>query len=153
MRPASAVEHRMAPPCTVAVRTSPVFGTNISASSPSTNTAVWPRKCAATTGASALNGRVRSTTEGISLLVSVTARSALFWGCRSTEIARTLHGCARLLKGAAPGTVTRARGPSLSRHHGPFGAGACYQLLHELAIDYLSSLWYGIHILAQRGVF
>ena len=77
MRPASAVEHRMAPPCTAAVRTSPVFGTNSSASSPSTNTAVWPRKCAATTGASALSGRVRSTTEGISLLVSVTAQSPL----------------------------------------------------------------------------
>ena len=28
----------------------------------------WPRKCAATTGASALTGRVRSTTEGISFL-------------------------------------------------------------------------------------
>ena len=101
---------RAPPPCA----RSPAFGTNSSASSPSTNTAVWPRKCAATTGASALNGRVRSTTEGISLLVSVTAQSALFPGMQiNGRIARTLHACARLLKGATPGTVTLARGSFL----------------------------------------
>ncbi len=45
--------------------------TNSSVSSPSTKTAVSPRKCAATTGAPAATGRVRSTTEGMVSRVSV----------------------------------------------------------------------------------
>src|SRR5262249_52270853 len=47
-----------------------------SASSPSTNTAVCPRKCAATTGAAASTGRVRSTTEGMSARLSVMAAAS-----------------------------------------------------------------------------
>src|SRR3954464_9952592 len=121
MRPASAVEHRMAPPCTAAVRTSPVFGTTISASSPSTNTAVWPRKCAATTGASALSGRVRSTTEGISLLVSVTAQSALFLGMQVYGDRAHTARMRAALEGGNAWNCYAARGsvfPPVSRHNG-----------------------------------
>src|SRR6516162_7825165 len=75
IRSASALDDRMAPPCTARLRTSPCRGTSSSASSPSTSTAVLPKKCAPTIGASAFSGRVRSTTEGMSLLVSVTALS------------------------------------------------------------------------------
>src|SRR5262245_4179216 len=73
MRSASALEHRTAPLCAATVRGSPAHGTRTSASSPSTRTAVSPRKCAPTTPAPALTGRVRSTTEGMSLRASVTA--------------------------------------------------------------------------------
>src|SRR5262245_7421780 len=72
-RSASALEQRIAPPWAATVRDSPVRGTRTSASSPSTRTATSPRKCAPTTPAPALTGRVRSTTEGISLRASVTA--------------------------------------------------------------------------------
>src|SRR5262245_13366497 len=65
MRSASAAAARMAPPWTGTLRGSPARGANTSVPSPSTKTAVCPRKCAATTGAPALTGRVRSTTEGV----------------------------------------------------------------------------------------
>src|SRR5262249_39968146 len=73
IRSASALDDRMAPPCTARRRASPCRGTSSSASSPRTSTAVLAKKCAPTIGASAFRGRVRSTTEGMSLLVSVTA--------------------------------------------------------------------------------
>src|SRR5215510_3301858 len=68
---ASAAAARMAPPRTGTLRGSPARGANTSAPSPSTKTAVCPRKCAATTGAPALTGRVRSTTEGVLARVSL----------------------------------------------------------------------------------
>src|SRR5215472_17092033 len=71
MRSASAAVARMAPPWTGTLRGSPARGANTSAPSPSTKTAVCPRKCAATTGAPALTGRVRSTTEGVLARVSL----------------------------------------------------------------------------------
>src|SRR5215475_9945269 len=71
MRSPSAAEARMAPPWTGTLRGSPVRGANTSAPSPSTKTAVCPRKCAPTTGAPALTGRVRSTTEGVLARVSL----------------------------------------------------------------------------------
>src|SRR6476661_482563 len=70
-----AAEQRIAPPWTVTRRSSPLSEAKTSASSPSTKTAVPPRKCAPTTGASTLTGRVRSTTEGMSEWVSVIVRS------------------------------------------------------------------------------
>src|SRR5215216_5728003 len=54
-------------------RSSPARGTSSSASSPSTKPAVSTRKCNPTTGAPALTARVRSTTDGVSVWVSVTA--------------------------------------------------------------------------------
>src|SRR5262249_53232773 len=60
------------PPWAAIVRGSLARGARMSASSPSTKTAVSPRKCALTTPVSALTGRVRSTTEGMSLRASVT---------------------------------------------------------------------------------
>src|SRR5262245_6692860 len=71
MRSASAAAARMAPPWTGTLRGSPARGANTSAPSPSTKTAVCPRKCAATTGAPALTGRVRSATEGVLARVSL----------------------------------------------------------------------------------
>src|SRR5262245_50879977 len=71
-RAPSAAVARIAPPWTGTLRGSPARGANTSAPSPSTKTAVCPRKCAATTGAPALTGRLRSTTEGILARVSLT---------------------------------------------------------------------------------
>src|SRR6516225_213103 len=71
MRFASAAEARMAPSCTETLRTSPARGTKTSAPSPSTKAAVSLRKCAATTGAPVLTGRVRSTTDGVLARLSV----------------------------------------------------------------------------------
>src|SRR5499427_6461228 len=71
MRSASAVEARTAPACTGTLRGSPPRGTNTSAPSPSTKAAVSLRKCAATTGAPVLTGRVRSTTDGVLARLSV----------------------------------------------------------------------------------
>src|SRR5215469_15321290 len=71
MRAASAAEARMAPSCTGTLRGSPPRGTNTSAPSPSTKAAVSLRKCAATTGAPVLTGRVRSTTDGVLARLSV----------------------------------------------------------------------------------
>ena len=131
-------------------------------SSPSTNTAVWPRKCAATTGASALNGRVRSTTEGISLLVSVTAQSALFLGMQvygdrahTARMRAALEGGQRLepVRGRAVPLFLRSTGTIMGRAALSRRWQTCYQLPHELDIDYVSGLWYRICILAQRGVF
>src|SRR5215831_8759191 len=76
MRLLSAAEARIAPPWTRTRRGSPARGANRSASSPSTNTAVCPRKCAATTGAPASTGRVRSTTDGMLARLSVIAAAA-----------------------------------------------------------------------------
>src|SRR5215472_21749 len=71
MRAASAAEVRTAPSCTETLRGSPPRGTNTSAPSPSTKAAVSLRKCAATTGAPVLTGRVRSTTDGVLARLSV----------------------------------------------------------------------------------
>src|SRR5215468_10481724 len=71
MRAASAAEVRTAPSCTETLRGSPPRGTNTSAPSPSTKAAVSLRKCAATTGAPILTGRVRSTTDGVLARLSV----------------------------------------------------------------------------------
>src|SRR5262252_5303546 len=71
MRVSSAAEARMAPSCTGTLRGSPPRGTNTSAPSPSTKAAVSLRKCAATTGAPVLTGRVRSTTDGVLARLSV----------------------------------------------------------------------------------
>src|SRR5215813_9080201 len=71
MRSASAAEARMAPSCTETLRASPARGTKRSAPSPSTKAAVSLRKCAATTGAPVLTGRVRSTTDGVLAGLSV----------------------------------------------------------------------------------
>src|SRR5262249_8168734 len=71
MRSASAAEARTAPPWTGTLRASPARGANTSAPSPSTKTAVCPRKCAPTTGAPVLSGRVRSTTDGVLARLSV----------------------------------------------------------------------------------
>src|SRR5262245_60560655 len=70
MRSASAAVARMAPPWTGTLRGSPARGANTSAPSPSTKTAVCPRKCAATTGAPAVTGRVPSPTGGVLARVS-----------------------------------------------------------------------------------
>src|SRR5262249_6609506 len=56
---------------TETLRGSPARGTNTSAPSPSTKAAVSLRKCAATTGAPVLTGRVRSTTDGVLARLSV----------------------------------------------------------------------------------
>src|SRR6516225_7379541 len=71
MRSASAAEARTAPSCTGTLRGSPARGTSTSAPSPSTKAAVSLRKCAATTGAPVLTGRVRSTTDGVLARLSV----------------------------------------------------------------------------------
>src|SRR6266404_4328232 len=71
IRFASAAEARMAPSCTETLRASPARGTKTSAPSPSTKAAVSLRKCAATTGAPVLTGRVRSTTDGVLARLSV----------------------------------------------------------------------------------
>src|SRR5262245_55169338 len=101
MRSASALEQRTAPPCAATVRGSPARGTSMSACSPSTRTAVSPRKCAPTMPAPALTGRVRSTTEGMSLRASVTASQ--------TAPSRTLRALRR--SSSSPREHTR-----LSRH-------------------------------------
>src|ERR1700730_8846830 len=73
MRVLSPSEQRIRPPCTPTACGSPSPGTSSRDSSPSTNTAVRPRKCAATTAAPALTACVRSTTdvigEGASVMV------------------------------------------------------------------------------------
>src|SRR6516225_4856321 len=71
MRSASAAEARTTPSCTETLRASPTRGANTSAPSPSTKAAVSLRKCAATTGAPVLTGRVRSTTDGVLARLSV----------------------------------------------------------------------------------
>src|SRR5215467_3101760 len=55
-----------------------VSSTNSSPSSPSTNTAVEPRKCTPTTGAPAITWRVRSASDGIWAGVSLTSGDAAF---------------------------------------------------------------------------
>src|SRR5215831_14284801 len=86
MRSASPAVARIAPPWTGTLRGSPARGANTSAPSPSTKIAVCPRKCAATTGAPALTGRVRSTTEGVLARVSLmfSVSSACLAGRSST---------------------------------------------------------------------
>src|SRR6516164_4211156 len=71
MRSASAAEARTAPSCTETRRASPTRGANTSAPSPSTKAAVSLRKCAPTTGAPVLTGRVRSTADGVLARLSV----------------------------------------------------------------------------------
>ena len=71
MRAPSPAVARMAPPCTSRRRASPFDSASTMASSPRTNAAVAPRKCAATIGPPAATGCVRSTTETMSLRVSV----------------------------------------------------------------------------------
>ncbi len=71
IRFASAAVARMAPSCTETLRASPARGTKTIAPSPSTKAAVSLRKCAATTGAPVLTGRVRSTTDGVLARLSV----------------------------------------------------------------------------------
>ena len=70
MRSPSAAAVRIAPSWTAIRFGSPFGSTSNSASSPSTNTAVWPRKRAATTAAPAVTGWVRSATEAVSARVS-----------------------------------------------------------------------------------
>src|SRR5579872_420351 len=57
-------------------RTSPSGSANSSASSPSTNTAVRPKKCAPTTAPPAATARVRSTTETVSVRASLMSGDA-----------------------------------------------------------------------------
>src|SRR5579864_6649090 len=57
-------------------RTSPSGSANNSASSPSTNTAVRPKKCAPTTAPPAATARVRSTTETVSVRASLMSGDA-----------------------------------------------------------------------------
>src|SRR4029079_9664636 len=59
-------------------RCSPSSPANSSASSPSTNTGVDPRKCTPTTGAPAITERTRSASEGIGICVSLTLGDAAF---------------------------------------------------------------------------
>ena len=66
----------IAPPWTVTLLGSPRGGANTIASSPSTNTAMRPRKCAAMTGPLAATEWMRSTTEAVSLRVSVMGRAS-----------------------------------------------------------------------------
>src|SRR5262245_31797372 len=65
-------------PAWITTRRSPSSPTNSSASSPSTNTGVDPRKCAPTTGAPAFAERTRSASEGIGICVSLTLGDAAF---------------------------------------------------------------------------
>src|SRR4026208_1405615 len=62
----------------MATRRSPSSPANSSASSPSTNTGVDPRKCTPTTGAPAITERTRSASEGIGICVSLTLGDAAF---------------------------------------------------------------------------
>src|SRR5215472_14667686 len=112
MRSPSAAEARMAPPWTGTLRGSPVRGANTSAPSPSTKTAVCPRKCAATTGAPALTGRVRSTTEG------VLARVSLMFSVSSPGLVRrssTLRPPGSRLRASQCSTWDAGR-PACARH-------------------------------------
>src|SRR6187455_2554385 len=59
-------------------RRSPSSPANSSASSPSTNTGIGPRKCTPTTGAPASTERTRSASEGIGICVSLTLGDAAF---------------------------------------------------------------------------
>src|SRR5262245_60700817 len=59
-------------------RRSPSSPAKSSASSPSTNTGVNPRKCTPTTAAPAFTGRTRSASEGIGICVSLTLGDAAF---------------------------------------------------------------------------
>src|SRR5580692_1140935 len=68
----------IAPPWTVTLLGSPRGGASTMASSPSTNTAMRPRKCAAMTGPLAATEWMRSTTEAVSLRVSVIGQC---WCC------------------------------------------------------------------------
>src|SRR5580692_1310022 len=64
----------MAPPWTATLLGSPRGGASTMASSPSTKTAMRPRKCAAITAPPAATGWMRSTTEAVSVRVSVMGR-------------------------------------------------------------------------------
>src|SRR5580704_5858289 len=77
IRSPSLVAARMPPPCTTMRSGAPSRGANRSASSPSTNTGVSPRKYAATTGAPAAIGRARPATEAVFRAVIVSRRLAL----------------------------------------------------------------------------
>ena len=70
MRSPSAAVARIAPPWTATRRGSPSGAANSSASSPSTNTAVRPRKCAANDGAARING-ARAFDDGDGVVASV----------------------------------------------------------------------------------
>src|SRR6187455_1272773 len=59
-------------------RRSPSSPANSSASSPSTNTGVDPRKCTPTTGTPAFTARTRSASEGIGICGSLTLGDAAF---------------------------------------------------------------------------
>src|SRR6185437_7256554 len=72
----SQADARMAPSWIATRRSSPSGSANSSASSPSTNTAVRPRKCAPTTVPPAAIARVRSTTETVSLRASLISGDA-----------------------------------------------------------------------------
>src|SRR6476620_2187487 len=62
----------------MATRRSPFSPANSSASSPSTNTGVDPKKCTPTTGTPAFTARTRSASEGIGICVSLTLGDAAF---------------------------------------------------------------------------
>src|SRR5690242_20987141 len=66
----------MAPSWIVRRRSSPSGSAKTSASWPSTNTAVRPKKCAPTTAPPAATARVRSTTETVSLRASLMSGDA-----------------------------------------------------------------------------
>src|ERR1700739_3940032 len=78
MRAPSPADARTAPSWIAMRRSSPSGSANSSASSPSTNTAVRPRKCAPTIAPPAATARVRSTTETVSLRVSLISSDAAF---------------------------------------------------------------------------
>ena len=94
----------IAPPWTVTLLGSPRGGASTMASSPSTNTAMRPRKCAAMTGPFAATEWTRSTTEAVSLRVSVMESSVvrLFTlPCRGRDARRRRAGWGREKVGAA----------------------------------------------------
>src|SRR4029077_11786116 len=95
---------KIAPPWTVTLLGSPRGGANTMASSPSTNTAMRPRKCAAMTGPFAATAWTRSTTEAVSLRVSVMGRGRRCktpspcgegWGSGSDALLLTQSQCFR----------------------------------------------------------
>src|SRR5690348_14938571 len=75
MRRLSQAAERIAPSCTRTRLCAQSGETSSRSSSPRTKAAASPRKCTPTTLAPALTGRVRSTTEAVSVRVSVTSRS------------------------------------------------------------------------------
>src|SRR5690242_117478 len=71
---------RIAPPWTAIRRASPAVGASTMASSPRTKAAVLPRKCTATTPPPTATGRVRSTTETVSLPLAAIDPALRFGG-------------------------------------------------------------------------